>query len=245
MEKVYYTDEPSGKDALISALREAFRQVSASNDIKTIVILFPTLAVADDALLEFLPSLTKGNRSMHCDNPSCGLLVKTLNNYSPNFPHVLISAYNSEKSLVKYEDEWDARIWVVIPDSYENIEPWLKVHSSENVATGQSLYWDCTLDDRVVNAIEWLWATSFPNEGFYHPLDMNRLKSMANALASKNVPLDYYSVLHYCINHKINHDGGRKIAEHFVNAQNRKYKTDGNYNLSFMTEMMNTKHKRI
>lgn len=68
---------------------------------------------------------------------------------------------------------------------------------------------------------------------------------MANALAAKNVPLDYYAVLHYCITHKINHDGGRKIADHFVKAQTRKFKTDGNYPLSFMTEMMNTKHKRI
>lgn len=245
MKKVLFTEEPLNKNAIKKAIGKALEQVLESAELKTIVFLFPSLSVADDSLLELLPPLTRGSRSLHCDEPSCGILVKTIKNYDPSYPHVLIPAFVSEKELVKFEDEWNARIWVVVPDSYVNLEPWLKVHSAENIDTGQSLLWDATLDERVINAIEWLWATSFPNEGFSHPLDMNRLKSMANALASKNVPLDYYSVLHYCINHKINHDGGRKIAEHFVNAQNRKYKTDGNYTLSFMTEMMNTKHKRI
>jgi len=196
-------------------------------------------------LSQVLPSLTKGSRSGHVDNPPCGIKVETLKTYSPYGQHILIPVYVTEKELVKFEDEWDARVWIVVPHNYDSMEKWLQVHSAENVSNGVILEMNTPLDERVINGIEWLWATSFPNEGFIHPLDHNRLKCMANALAAKDVSLDFYAVLHYCITHKINHEGGRKIAEHFVGAQTKKYKTDGNYPLSFLTEMMNTKHKRI
>ena len=41
--------------------------------LKSIVLLFPTLSVADNALHNIFPSLTKGNRIAHCDNTSCGI----------------------------------------------------------------------------------------------------------------------------------------------------------------------------
>ena len=131
------------------------------------------------------------------------------------------------------------------PYNLPSLDSWLKVHSAVNVETGEELIMNESLDSRVINGIEWLWATSYPNEGFNHPLDLNRLKCMANALAANNVPLGFYPILHYCITHNINHDGGRKIADHFVKAQVKKFKTDGNYPISFLNEMMNTKHKRI
>lgn len=245
MEKVYYTQGQTNEGVIKSTLKKALSLINGQSEIKTIVLLFPTLTVAEDVLIDYLPELTRGNRSVHCDNPSCGIRVETIKAYSTNYQHILIPIFVDEKDLVKYEDEWDARIWIVAPFNYDLLENWLRVHSAENVETGETLSFDSYLDNRVVNGIEWLWATSYPNEGFAHPLDLNRLKCMANALAAKNVPLDYYSVLHYCITHRINHNGGRKIADHFVKAQTRKFKTDGNYPLSFMTEMMNTKHKRI
>ncbi len=245
MEKVYYSDCLTFADAIVKALKKALNVIVVENELKSIVLLFPTLSVADNALHNILPSLTKGNRIAHCDNPSCGIKVETLKNYSPYGQHVLIPVFVTEKEITKYEDEWDARVWVVVPHNLSSMEKWLQVHSAENIETGVCLSLNMPLDERVINGIEWLWATSFPNEGFNHPLDLNRLKCMANALAINSVSLDYYSVLHYCITNNINHDGGRKIAEHFVKAQTKKYKTDGNYPISFMTEMMNTKHKRI
>ncbi len=245
MEKVYFTRGHNREEALKSALRKALSVIAERSEIKTVILLFSSLIVADDALAGVLPSLTKGARCTHCDTPPCGIRVETLKNYSPSNQHILIPVFISEKEMMKYEDEWNARIWIVVPHNYETIEKWLQVHSAENVKTGQIVEFSNTLDERVVNGIEWLWATSYPNEGFCHPLDLNRLKCMANALASNNIDLDYYSVLHYCFTHKINHDGGRKIADYFVKARVKKFKTDGNYPLSFLTEMMNTKHKRI
>ena len=245
MKKVYYTDKDTNERAIKIVLAKSLDLIEKEDEIKSIILLFPTLSVADDVLANVLPELTRGNRSLHSNNPSCGILVETLKNYSANFQHILIPFCVSEKDFSKIEDEWNARIWIVAPYDFAAMENWLRVHSAENVNTGESITLDSLLDERVVNGIEWLWATSFPNEGFIHPLDSNRLKCMANALAAKKVPLDYYAVLNYCITHKINHDGGRKIADHFVKAQTRRFKTDGNYPLSFMTEMMNTKHKRI
>ena len=245
MKKVYYTDKETNEGTIKTVLTKALDLIEKEDEINSIILLFPTLSVADDVLANILPELTRGNRSLHSNNPSCGIRVETLKNYSANFLHILIPFYVSERDFSIIEDEWYARIWIVAPYDFSAMENWLRVHSAENVKTGETITLDSSLDERVINGIEWLWATSFPNEGFIHPLDSNRLKCMANALAAKNVPLDYYAVLHYCITHKINHDGGRKIADHFVKAQTRKFKTDGNYPLSFMTEMMNTKHKRI
>lgn len=245
MQKVYYTEEQQVNIAVRSAVGKALNIIAENSEIKTITLLFSTILVAEDLLSGVIPKNSIKNRRLHCDNPSCWIHIETIKTYSTYSPHILIPVFIGEKELATIEDEWNARIWVVIPNSLELMENWLKVHAAQNVKTGQSLVSDYSLDDRVVNGIEWLWATSFPNEGFNHPLDLNRLKCMSNALAMNNVPLDYYSVLYYCINHKINHEGGRMIADHFVKAQTKRFKTDGNYPLVFMTEMMNTKHERI
>lgn len=99
------------------------------------------------------------------------------------------------------------------------------------------------MDERVVNAIEWLKATSFPNEGYHHPLDENRLHAMANALAHYNVPLDNESVEHTCMHHGLIPSAAKKTADAFVNAKRRKlivrYK---DYPLTFLKKMMEEHH---
>ena len=245
MNKVYFTEEQNSEEALKNALRKALSIISDESEINTIILLFPSLTIANHVLSGVLPSLTKGKRCGHFDNPPCGIQVETLKCFSPSIQHVLIPVFVTEKEMKGFEDEWDARIWIVVPYNYNNMEKWLQVHSAESVSTGQVVTLNRTQKKKIINAIEWLGATSYPNEGFGHPLDLNRLKCMANALATIDVDLDYYSVLHYCITHGINHDGGRKIADHFVNARIKRFKTDGNYPLSFLTEMMSTKHYRI
>lgn len=245
MEKVYYSDSTDSAKAIKKAISIAFNHIAKDNELKSIILLFPSLTVADEFLSNVLPSLTKGDRICHIDKPSCGIIVETLRNYSPNSKHILIPVFVSEKDISKYEDEWNAKVWIIVSHDLNSMKRWLQVHEAESMETGVCMSLDMSLDQRVINGIEWLYATSYPNEGFNHPLDINRLKCMANALAINSVPLDYYSVLHYCLTHKINHNGGRKIAEHFVKAQTRKYKTDGKYPISFMTEMMNETHTRI
>ena len=243
MKKVFYTEKQPIKAAIATALSKALAIISSGKtEVGTIILLFPTYASADEALDDIFPQANIASHRYHCEEPSCGILIETLKNYSASFPHILIPIFISEKDLARFEDEYNALVWVVVPPDMSQMENWLKIHSAVNVDTKQALEYDGTINERVINAIEWLRATSYPNEGFVHPLDLNRLKSMANALATNQVPVDYYSVLHYCITHKINHEGGRMIADHFVKAQTRKFKTDGNYSITFLTEMMNSKH---
>lgn len=246
MKKVFFTEKQPIKVAVATALSKALAIInSGKTEVETIVLLFPTYANADGALDGIFPRANIASHCLHYEEPSCGILIETLKNYSASSPHILIPICVSEKDVAKYEDEYNAQIWIVVPPEVVQIENWLKIHSAVNVDTDQALEWISKNDNRAINAIEWLKVTSYPNDGFSHPLDWNRLKSMANALATNQVPVDYYSVLHYCITHKINHEGGRMIADHFVKAQTRKFKTDGNYSIAFLTEMMNNKHERL
>lgn len=246
MKKVIYTEKQPIKAAIATAISKALAIISSEKtEIGTIVLLFPTYANVNEVLDGIFPQANIASHRYHCGEPSCGILIETLKNYSASFPHILIPILVSEKDLAKFEDEYNALVWVIVSPDMSQMENWLRIHSAVNIDTKQALVYSGTIDDRVINAIEWLRATSYPNEGFVHPLDLNRLKSMANALATNQVPVDYYSVLHYCITHEIYHEGGRIIANHFVKAQTRKFKTDGNYNMAFLTEMMNSKHERI
>ena len=246
MKKVYYTEAQPINVAITCALQKAFSIITdGKTGIGTIILLFPTYGIAERMLNGILPQANITSRRFHCENPSCGILIESLKTYSASCPHILIPILLSEKDLAKYEDDYNALIWVAVPHSISQMENWLKIHSAVNIETGQTIEWTAVIDNRVINGIEWLKATSYPNEGFVHPLDLNRLKCMANALATNQVSVEYNSVLHYCITHEINHKGGRIIADYFVKAQARKYKTDGNYSIVFLTEMMNTKHERI
>ena len=94
------------------------------------------------------------------------------------------------------------------------------------------------VDDRVAHAIEWLKATSNPNQGFTHPLDLKRLKQMANALSHYGVKLSYDGIMHYCINHGIwDNEGAKMIADYFSKAQTKKYKVERD-DLDFLKNMM-------
>lgn len=248
MEKVYYINKESSKDAVELAIAKALAIVAQSkSEYKSVLLLFSTYSVADEILDGVLPDDAIRNHRMHWDDPNCGLLIESVKTYNFSNKHILVPILVSEKELQKFEDEWAPRQWVVLPQSVSLMEKWLKVHSAVDVESKEMIRKedDFALDNRVINGIEWLWATSYPNEGFTHPLDLNRLKCMANALAANHVELDYYAVLYYCITHQITHKGGRLIADGFVKAQSRKFKTDGNYTISFLTEMMNTKHARL
>ena len=247
MENVYFINKEPSKNAIELAIAKALAIVAKSKgEYKTVVLLFSTFSATTEFLDGILPDDAIRNHRMHWDDPDCGILIDSVKTYNLTCKHVLVPVLVSEKELQKFEDEWAPRQWVVLPRSVSFYEQWLKVHSAVDVESNEIIRNenDFLLDERVVNAIEWLWATSYPNEGFAHPLDLNRLKSMANALAANYVEIDYYAVLYYCITHQITHKGGRLIAESFVKAQSRKYKTDGNYTLSFLTEMMNLKHTR-
>lgn len=133
---VYYTEDIHANMAIKSALVKALNIIAENNDIKTIILLFSTMSVVEDVLSGVIPKNLIKNRCFHNENPSCGILIETFKTYSANTPHVLISVLIGEKDLTTIEDEWNAREWVVIPNKFELIENWLRVHSAENVITG-------------------------------------------------------------------------------------------------------------
>lgn len=247
MKEVYYVNTQTySKDCLMQALAKGIQLLKSDSNIKPIVIIVPTTNQFS-LLSEFFSTSDIKNRCCAMPELKAGIRFETVKTYRPSVSdnHILITLCVSPKDLIPFEDEWGAKYWIVVPWIFDEMDSWLKVHSAIDIATGTTIANEFSIDEKVQNGIGWLKATSYPNEGFHHPLDSNRLKCMANAIASCGYIVDYNSVLYYCINHGINHDGGRKIADALMKAQTRKFKTDGNYPLRFLKEMMNEKHEEI
>ena len=247
MKEVYYINkQPYSADCLKLAVDKGLNIAQEHSDVTTMVIMVPTTSQFTLLSCLFSSNVIK-NRYTHVPQLNLGIRIETVKTYTPHVSdnHILIPLCVSQNDLIKFEDEWNARFWIIVPWLMTEMVSWLKVHSAVDVQTGDTITNDYCLDEKVENGIGWLKATSYPNEGFIHPLDSNRLKCMANAISACGLGVTYDSVLHYCINNGINHDGGRKIADAFVKAQTRKFKTDGNYPLKFLKEMMDEKHKDL
>lgn len=240
MKEVYYVNQQTySTDCLKKAIIKGLKIVKSDDSVKTIVILVST-ANQFSLLSNLFSAAEIKNRCCHIQEENVGIRFETVKTYSVpvSSDQILIPLCVNPKDLYQYEDEWCIQYWIVVPWIMSEMESWLKVHSAKDVSNEEVISNDFVLDEKVQNGIDWLKATSFPNEGFNHPLDYNRLKCMANAVVECHLDFSYDSVLYYCLNHGINHDGGRKIADAFVKAKNRKFKTDGNYPLRFLKEMM-------
>lgn len=83
-------------------------------------------------------------------------------------------------------------------------------------------------------AMIWISNMANPNEGMTNPLDDDKLKSIANLLASLNVELD--EVVIYNEGHKLNIQDKpiRKIIDTFKKASKKKFKTYGKFPEDFL-----------
>lgn len=117
----------------------------------------------------------------------------------------------------------------------------MNLHEAINIETNESVATNYNIDERVVNAINWLKATSYPNEGYHHPNDEKRLQEMSNALAHYSVPLDYDSVIYCGMHNGLLPSASRQTANAFVKAQQRKFPVKGEQNYPFYKRMMETK----
>lgn len=243
MKKVFYLNSDIfTSTGLAKAMLKSIKL--ATEEKLPVVIVVPTTSQLT-LLNKIFPKDSLKNKCFYDSKYNITFHFYTFKTYSASYlkQHVFVPICLSEKELVKFEDDWNACYWVIVPSVKNSLCSWLKVNKAQDLATNEIIHNDFCLDEKVQNAIGWLKATSYPNEGFHHPLDLNRLKCMANAVNSCNLSFNYDSVLYYCLNNGINHDGGRKIAEYFTKAAQRKFKTDGNYPLLFLKEMMNESHK--
>lgn len=72
-----------------------------------------------------------------------------------------------------------------------------------------------------------------------HPLDENRLKNMANALAHYHVTFDHEALMSYCLENELIESAAIKTIEYFEKAQSRKIAVSKDIRYEFLRNQMN------
>lgn len=247
MKNVYYINHTSFKDGdTTKAVQFALDLFRSDANLKILTNLVYTTAQFDHFLGEL--KFTKAQiRDCGFETPNCKVQIRTLKTYDPkclfagNEPsEVLVAVGLTSQDLEKFEDFTDIAHVIVVPWQINEVSQFLSIHEATDIDTYEKYQKPNDVDVRVKNAINWLKATSYPNEGYGHPNDANRLKQMSNALKIQNVSLDYASVVYCAINNGLIPSAARKTAELFVKAQSRLFVVDRDTNYDHLTKMMNT-----
>ena len=176
--------------------------------------------------------------------------IHTVKTYNPDYlfaghkpSEILIAVGVPPTELLRYEDKSNIAHCIIVPWTLEENRELLSIYEAKDIETGACYPKPADADVRIVNAIGWLKATSYPNEGYHHPLDEDRLHQMANAIKHNKVPFEYASTVYAGLHNGLIPSAARKTAEVFMKAQGRKFviKYD-DYGFPFLKEMMETKH---
>lgn len=161
MKKTYYVNAKQYDNyCLKSAISKALSISKTDEEVKQIIIVVSTknqFSLLDSVF----PEKAITGRCYHVTGSKVGVrfeTVKTLSPYS-SCTAILVPLCLSQKDLIKYEDEFSFRYWIVVPWFYSELEPWLKVHSAIDVATNKPIEANYSLDEKIQNAIGWLKAT--------------------------------------------------------------------------------------
>lgn len=172
--------------------------------------------------------------------------IHTVKTYSPKYifagepnRELLIAVGVPPKHLEQFVDKSRVKYWIIVPWLLDENNQFLQIHDAIDLETGAQVSVSEDVDTRIKGAIEWLKATSFPNEGYHHPLDENRLKSMANAIRHYDIPFEHSTLIHYCIHNGLTNEAATKTVEYFEKAQSRLFHVEGGYNPEFLLEQMN------
>jgi len=87
-------------------------------------------------------------------------------------------------------------------------------------------------------AMIWIKDMANPNEGMTHPLDDDKLKSIANAMASLNVVIDDEVVFEQGRVLRICDESIEKIIEAFKSAQKRRFSTMNRFSVEFLKKKL-------
>ena len=244
MEKVYYINHTSYKVGdVLKAWQFAQMLIQRNANIKKITFLVNT-----SQQFEFLKEIgIHGLKSASFNvKNDLGLevQVRTIKTYHPNYvfagkepSEILIAIALNQEQLYKYEDMSDIAVCIIIPWMLTNFDSFLSIHECIDVDTMQSFPQPEKVDDKIINAIIWLKATSYPNEGFHHPNDSNRLKQVAKMLRLKKIPMQYDAIVHTCLQNGIIATSARLIADYFVG--NRAIRLDEPWDKTWMMKVIN------
>lgn len=223
MERVYYLNhnEYQYGDTL-KAWNFVKSLVSKNQNIRTITFLVESshqFVFLEELGLSQIPNATYNVRN------KLGLIiqVRTLKTYRPDYlsfgtkaNELLVPIALSPEQLYPYEDKSNIAICVVVPWQLDEFLGFLSIHRAIDIETNISMNKPNDVDFRVLNAIEWLKNTSYPNEGYHHPNDIERLRQIAKALKQKKIPMNYESVVYACMQKGIIVSSARETADYFV-----------------------------
>ena len=246
MEQLYYLKrERFEKGDTHKAFEFAVKLIKQNKDVDTITFLVYEQKHYSSFLCEM--GFTPQQYIDHGFNTG-GIKVQihTVKSYSPNYifagepkRELLIAVGVPPKYLEEFVDKNRVKYWIIVPWLLDENNQFLQIHGAVDMETGAQATINEDVDYRVKGAIEWLKATSYPNEGYHHPLDENRLKSIANAIKHYKIPFEHDALVHYCINNGLTNEAATKTVEYFEKAQSRLFHVDGGYNLDFLLEQMN------
>lgn len=224
--KVYYVNSPQWRESnLATAFAKVGNLIRNNSNIKTITFL-----VGQQSQFGMLAPLKFTHKQIanHGLRTTDGYNIqfRTLKTYHPDYvfannapSEILISICIPPQNLYQFEDYSDIAYLVVLPWTITENEEFLSLYEAEDCETGEILTAPAEVDDRVANAIDWLYDTSYPNEGYHHPNDENRLKNVAVKLKKMRIPVDYNSIVYYCFNHGFIPSAARKTADYIMRAQ--------------------------
>ena len=224
--KVYYVNSAVHQEQdVVTAFEKVKNLVRGDRNIKTITFL-----VGQQNQFNMLAPLNFTSRQIanqgFATSDGYHIQFKTLRNYHPDYvfsghmpSEILVPICIPPQNLYQFEDYSNIAYWVIVPWTIAENESFLSIHEAEDCATGTLHTAPTALDGRVANAVDWLKDTSYPNEGYHHPNDENRLKNMAVKLKKMRISIDYDAVVYYCNNHGFIPSAARKTADYFVRAQ--------------------------
>lgn len=251
--KVYFLNrEQFHKGDTTTALRFVLDLVEKDKDIKTITLL----VLQNQQYGWYLGEVgftTKHFKNHIASVNGRGVQLHTVKTYKPNYVYeghpqseLLIAVGVPPKHLEQFEDYSNIKYWIIVPWLMQECEEWLSIYEAEDIETGKKVALPEPADERITNAIDWLKATSYPNEGYHHPLDEERLHQMANAIKKYKVPFSYASTVRSAMEHGLIPSAARNTAEAFFRAQTRLFTSKYDApNYEFLKEMMETKHESI
>lgn len=226
------------------AFKYALKLLKENKDIDTITFLVYQQKNYDAFLGEM--NFTSNQFSDHVFvSQGITFQIHTVKTYHPTYffseeknRELLIAVGVPPRELNQFVDKNRVKYWIIVPWTMDENTQFLQINQAVDLETGYPITVNYQVDDRIKGAIEWLKNTSYPNEGYHHPLDENRLKSMANAIKHFNIPFEHDALVNYCINNGLLYDAALQTVEYFERAQRKLFHVTPGYEPNSLLEHM-------